>query len=170
VIFYEFSCFFCNKQLLIGCFFLLFAVFTKLFDNLRRCLTKYFEIMIIGLPKEIKNNENRVALTPAGVKELVERGHTVYVQMSAGAGSGFSDDEYAAAGACMLSAAEDVYAKAEMTCEDACKEDECGSKADSKNLDFAKGKSCGAYQRNDEHSLKECLLRKYINKPIHESI
>ena len=40
--------------------------------------------MIIGLPKEIKNNENRVALTPVGVKELVDRGHTVYVQMSAG--------------------------------------------------------------------------------------
>ena len=70
--------------------------------------------MIIGLPKEIKNNENRVALTPAGVKELVERGHIVYVQMSAGAGSGFPDDEYAAAGACMLQAAEEVYAKAEM--------------------------------------------------------
>ena len=67
--------------------------------------------MIIGLPKEIKNNENRVALTPAGVKELVERGHSVYVQTSAGAGSGFPDEEYAAAGAQMLPAIEDVYAK-----------------------------------------------------------
>lgn len=45
--------------------------------------------MIIGVPKEIKNNENRVGMTPAGVAELVKRGHTVYVQASAGANSGF---------------------------------------------------------------------------------
>ena len=45
--------------------------------------------MIIGVPKEIKNNENRVALTPAGTQELVKRGHTVYVEQNAGAGSGF---------------------------------------------------------------------------------
>lgn len=70
--------------------------------------------MIVGLPKEIKNNENRVALTPVGVKELVERGHTVYVQSSAGAGSGFSDEAYIEAGARMLPCIEDVYAKAEM--------------------------------------------------------
>lgn len=70
--------------------------------------------MIIGLPKEIKNNENRVALTPVGVKELVDRGHTVYVQMSAGAGSGFSDEMYVEAGAQMLPCIEDVYDKAEM--------------------------------------------------------
>ena len=55
--------------------------------------------MIIGVPKEIKNNENRVALTPAGTQELVKRGHTVYVQKTAGVGSGFSDEEYAGAGA-----------------------------------------------------------------------
>ena len=73
-----------------------------------------FTIMIIGLPKEIKNNENRVALTPTGVKELVDRGHTVYVQMSAGVGSGFADEEYAQAGATMLPTIEEVYAKAEM--------------------------------------------------------
>lgn len=70
--------------------------------------------MIIGLPKEIKNNENRVALTPVGVKELVDRGHTVYVQVSAGAGSGFSDEMYVEAGAQMLPCIEDVYDKAEM--------------------------------------------------------
>ena len=46
--------------------------------------------MIIGVPKEIKNNENRVALTPAGAQELTKRGHTVYVQTKAGEGSGFS--------------------------------------------------------------------------------
>ena len=55
--------------------------------------------MIIGVPKEIKNNENRVAVTPAGVREMVARGHEVYVQTTAGNGSGFSDDEYRAAGA-----------------------------------------------------------------------
>ena len=47
--------------------------------------------MIIGVPKEIKNNENRVGMTPAGVAELVKKGHTVYVQATAGANSGFSD-------------------------------------------------------------------------------
>lgn len=70
--------------------------------------------MIIGVPKEIKNNENRVALTPAGVKELINHGHTVYVQATAGNGSGFSDEEYVAAGAKMLPTIEDVYGIAEM--------------------------------------------------------
>ena len=55
--------------------------------------------MIIGVPKEIKNNENRVGMTPAGVAELVKKGHTVYVQATAGANSGFSDDDYIAVGA-----------------------------------------------------------------------
>lgn len=70
--------------------------------------------MIIGVPKEIKNNENRVALTPAGTKELTKRGHTVYVQSTAGIGSGFSDEMYAGAGAKMLPAAKEVYSIAEM--------------------------------------------------------
>jgi len=70
--------------------------------------------MIIGIPKEIKNNENRVALTPAGSMELVKRGHTVYVQHTAGLGSGFEDDEYEVAGAKILPTIEDVYAIAEM--------------------------------------------------------
>ncbi len=70
--------------------------------------------MIIGVPKEIKNNENRVALTPAGVKELTKRGHEVYVQQTAGEGSGFSDDLYSEAGAKLLPTIEDVYGKAEM--------------------------------------------------------
>ena len=70
--------------------------------------------MIIGVPKEIKNNENRVAVTPAGVRELVAHGHKVYVQATAGNGSGFSDDEYRAAGAEMLPEIGDVYAIAEM--------------------------------------------------------
>ena len=70
--------------------------------------------MIIGVPKEIKNNENRVAVTPAGVKELIKHGHTVYVQETAGNGSGFSDSDYMAAGAKMLATIAEVYAIAEM--------------------------------------------------------
>jgi alanine dehydrogenase len=70
--------------------------------------------MIIGVPKEIKNNENRVALTPAGTQELVKRGHTVYVQATAGVGSGFTDDEYIKAGGKTLTTAEEVFSIAEM--------------------------------------------------------
>lgn len=70
--------------------------------------------MKIGVPKEIKNNENRVGLTPAGVKELVQHGHDLYVQHTAGEGSGFADDEYTAAGATILPTIEDVYATADM--------------------------------------------------------
>ncbi|MCH6198346.1 alanine dehydrogenase [Aquiflexum sp. LQ15W] len=70
--------------------------------------------MIIGTPKEIKNNENRVALTPAGAKELVKRGHQVFVQQTAGIGSGFSDEEYVSAGATILPSIEEVYAIADM--------------------------------------------------------
>jgi alanine dehydrogenase len=70
--------------------------------------------MIIGVPKEIKNNENRVGLTPASVQEYVKRGHTVYVQASAGNGSGFADQMYVDAGAQILPTIEDVYGIAEM--------------------------------------------------------
>ena len=70
--------------------------------------------MIIGIPKEIKNNENRVALTPSGVSELLKSGHTVYVQKNAGGGSGYTDEEYSKAGAVILSSIEEVYEKAEM--------------------------------------------------------
>jgi len=70
--------------------------------------------MIIGVPKEIKNNESRVALTPAGVAELTRNGHTVYVQATAGEGSGFADAEYIEAGAKTLTTGKEVYAIAEM--------------------------------------------------------
>lgn len=70
--------------------------------------------MIIGVPKEIKNNENRVGMTPSGVQEMTRRGHVVYVQASAGVNSGFSDEAYTAAGAKILPAMEEVYAIAEM--------------------------------------------------------
>jgi alanine dehydrogenase len=72
--------------------------------------------MIIGVPKEIKNNENRVAVTPAGVAEFKKNGHTTYIQSQAGAGSGFSDEEYTKAGAIILPTIEEVYAIAEMIC------------------------------------------------------
>ena len=70
--------------------------------------------MIIGVPKEIKNNENRVGLTPAGVAELRKHGHTLLVQTGAGSGSGFDDAEYVQAGAQLLPAIADVYEQAEM--------------------------------------------------------
>ena len=70
--------------------------------------------MIIGVPKEIKNNENRVGMTPAGVAELVKKSHTVYVQATAGVNSGFSDDDYIAVGAKTLPTIEDTYAAADM--------------------------------------------------------
>lgn len=70
--------------------------------------------MIIGVPKEIKNNENRVGMTPAGVAELVKKGHTVYIQTNAGANSGFTDDVYQAVGAKILPSIDEVYAIADM--------------------------------------------------------
>lgn len=70
--------------------------------------------MIIGVPKEIKNNENRVALTPAGTQELVKRGHTVCIQRMAGVASGFSDDQYSGAGAKIIETAAEVFSIAEM--------------------------------------------------------
>ena len=71
-------------------------------------------MMKVGIPKEIKNNENRVGMTPSGVAELIKHGHTVFVQHTAGEGSGFSDDAYKAVGAQILPAIEDVYAQADM--------------------------------------------------------
>jgi alanine dehydrogenase len=70
--------------------------------------------MIIGVPKEIKNNENRVALTPAGTQELVKRGHTVYVEHLAGAGSGFNDEDYKKAGGQIIDLAADIFEKSQM--------------------------------------------------------
>lgn len=70
--------------------------------------------MIIGIPKEVKSNENRVAITPAGVDQLVKAGHQVLVEKSAGAGSGFRDEEYQYCGAVIKENAADVWAEAEM--------------------------------------------------------
>ena len=70
--------------------------------------------MKIGIPKEIKNNENRVGMTPAGVSELVKHGHEVFVQHTAGEGSGFSDEDYLSVGASIVPTIEETYAVADM--------------------------------------------------------
>ncbi len=70
--------------------------------------------MIIGVPKEIKNRENRVAIVPGGVKMLVDAGHKVLVEKSAGIGAGIPDEKFVAAGAQMIDKAADVWAGAEM--------------------------------------------------------
>ncbi len=71
-------------------------------------------MMIIGVPKEIKNNENRVAMTPAGVIHLVNAGQTVLIETNAGSGSSFTDEEYKQAGAEIVKNASDVWEKADM--------------------------------------------------------
>ncbi len=70
--------------------------------------------MKIGVPKEIKNHENRVGMTPTSVRECVQAGHDVYVEANAGAGIGAEDEQYAQAGATLLATAEEVFATAEM--------------------------------------------------------
>nr|AGQ04640.1 alanine dehydrogenase [Paenarthrobacter ureafaciens] len=70
--------------------------------------------MIIGVPKEVKNNENRVAITAAGVHEFRTHGHTVLVERGAGLGSGITDEEYSIAGAEIVNDADDVWARADM--------------------------------------------------------
>ena len=70
--------------------------------------------MIIGIPKEIKTNENRVSLLPVGVQTLKLQGHSVLVESRAGIGSGFDDESYRAAGAEIVAAPQDVYSRAEM--------------------------------------------------------
>lgn len=70
--------------------------------------------MLIGVPKEIKNHEYRVGLTPASVKELINNGHEVIIETEAGSAIGFDNDQYIAAGASILNTAEEIFAKAEM--------------------------------------------------------
>ncbi len=70
--------------------------------------------MIIGVPREIKAEESRVAITPAGVKSFTSSGHKVYIEKLAGEGSGFTDEEYIKAGAQILNTAKEVFDKAEM--------------------------------------------------------
>ena len=70
--------------------------------------------MIIGLPKEIKDNEYRVGLTPAGVRALKDAGHEIRVETEAGAGSGFEDSLYERAGGTMVASPDEVWASADM--------------------------------------------------------
>lgn len=70
--------------------------------------------MLVGVPREIKNNENRVAMTPAGVQELVSRGHHVLIEREAGLGSGFADSEYEQAGAEIAPTADTVWERSEL--------------------------------------------------------
>ena len=70
--------------------------------------------MLIGVPKEIKNHEYRVGMTPISVREAVRNGHKVWVQANAGGGIGASDADYTAAGADIIKTAEEIFAKADM--------------------------------------------------------
>lgn len=70
--------------------------------------------MRIGIPKEIKNNENRVAMTPAGAADFIRAGHQVLIEQGAGIGSGFTDHEYQAAGAEIRMDAKSVWTEADM--------------------------------------------------------
>ncbi|NJP78945.1 alanine dehydrogenase, partial [Streptomyces sp. AA8] len=68
----------------------------------------------VGIPREVKNNEFRVAITPAGVHELVRNGHQVFVEKNAGVGSSITDAEYVAAGAAILDTADEVWSTADL--------------------------------------------------------
>ncbi|SHL05283.1 alanine dehydrogenase [Desulforamulus aeronauticus] len=70
--------------------------------------------MIVGVPKEIKNNENRVAMTPAGVKAMIDNGHQVIIENNAGLGSGITNEEYIAAGAKIMATAKEVFDGSDM--------------------------------------------------------
>src|SRR5688500_2470048 len=70
--------------------------------------------MRVGVPKEVKNHEYRVAMTPAGVHELVLHGHEVFVEAGAGVGSSIPDEQYAEAGATLLEDVDEVWGRAEM--------------------------------------------------------
>ena len=70
--------------------------------------------MKVGIPREVKNNEYRVAITPSGVHELVRHGHEVFVEQDAGVGSSITDDDYVAAGAKILPTADDVWATSDL--------------------------------------------------------
>ena len=70
--------------------------------------------MLIGVPKEIKNNEFRAGMVPSSVHEAVHRGHQVIVEKNLGAGIGINDDEYAEAGATVVASAKEIFERAEM--------------------------------------------------------
>ena len=72
--------------------------------------------MLIGVPKEIKDQEHRVAMIPAGVQMLTAKGHHVLIEQGAGGGGGIMDEEYAVVGAEVMPTAADIYARADLIC------------------------------------------------------
>src|SRR3954462_14853470 len=80
----------------------------------RRLRSRRHSVVKVGIPREVKDNEYRVAITPAGVKELVSFGHEVSVEKEAGVGSSILDEEYVAAGASIIGSADDVWADADL--------------------------------------------------------
>jgi alanine dehydrogenase len=76
--------------------------------------------MRVGVPKEIKDHEDRVGLVPSSVAELVHHGHAVLIERGAGLGAGLGDDQYVAAGAKIVDTAEDVFAQSEMIVARSC--------------------------------------------------
>ncbi len=120
--------------------------------------------MKIGVVKEIKNNENRVSVVPSGVKELVLKGHTVYVEKDAGIGSGFPTEEYKAAGAQILEKAADVYKSSELIVK--VKEPQ-----PSEYELFQKGQMLFTYLHLAvEPELSEVLTKKKISSIAYESV
>jgi hypothetical protein len=86
-----------------------FILIFKAFSYTIKTSQKRSKSMLIGIPKEIKNNENRVALTPAGIHSLVQKGHQVLVETIAGLGSGFTDADYKAQGATIVTTAAEAW-------------------------------------------------------------
>ena len=70
--------------------------------------------MVIGVPKEIKNNENRVSILPFGVEDLSKFGHKVIIQSQAGCGSGFTDDDYKRSGAQIINSSENIFQQSDL--------------------------------------------------------
>lgn len=120
--------------------------------------------MIIGIPKEIKNWENRVSLTPAGAKTLINSGHSVLVQADAGIGSGFTDDEYINVGAKIILTPEEIYKKADMIIK--VKEPQ-----ESEYTFLREGQLLFTYLHLAvEPKLTKALLKKKINSVAYETI
>lgn len=105
---------FCISIYFYGKMMLMSLIFLYIYSRNIHTNPLNYSLMIIGLVKEIKNNENRVALTPSGVFTLVQNHHTVMVETQAGVNSGFTDENYLNAGAIIINSAEEVYAHAEM--------------------------------------------------------
>jgi len=133
--------------------------------------------MIVGVPTEVKNGEFRVAITPAGVRELTSAGHTVLMQSGAGIGSSIRDDEFVATGASVLTDAIDVWSRADMVLK--VKEpvpDEyplLGLKRDQVLFTYLHPRRLAGLhrsadgRRNDRHRLRDSAASRWISSPAH---